>query len=436
MRRFWKDRRGNFGVMTALLLVPLCGAAGLVIDFSRALSVKEELSGAADAAAVGAIAEKSKAFAQALALSGDGSITLDGTEARSLFFGQVSSDLDDVPVKVTIRITKTAGIISSSVDFTATLPTTFMRVLGQDVISVSHVATAQYQTPSFLDFYMLLDNTPSMGVGATPADVTKLRAATINGRNGADKDCAFACHIVSETGVEDTGSYYYLAKKIGATIRIDVVANAVSALMTTAKQTQTVTGQFRMSAYTFGKTALDAGLYTVATPTTDFDSVGRATSKIELMSIPSHNYPNNQTDYNAALTGIGEKIKATGGGTSSADRQAIVFMVADGVGDAARSNCTKKLASGPRCMEPINTAYCDTLKARGIKIAVLYTTYLPLPENSFYNSWIAPFQAEIPNKMKTCASSGYYFEVSPTQGISDAMNTLFRKIVSTPRLTS
>ncbi len=384
---------------------------------------------------MGAISEKSKALAQAISLSGDGTITLDAAEARSLFFGQLSGDLDDVPVDAVIQITKTAGIIASRVTYTATVPTTVMRVMGQSQIAVSDVATAQYQTPSFLDFYMLLDNTPSMGVGATPSDVSKLRAATINGRNGADKDCAFACHIVSEAGVEDTGSYYYLAKKIGATIRIDVVADAVSALMTTAKQTQTVTGQFRMSAYTFGKTALDASLYTVASPTTDFDSVGKATSNIELMSIPSHNYPNNQTDYNAALTGIGTKIKATGGGTSTADRQAIVFMVADGVGDAARSDCTKKLASGPRCMEPLNTTYCDTLKARGIKIAVLYTTYLPLPENSFYKSWIAPFQAEIPNKMKACASSGYYFEVSPTQGIADAMNALFQKIVSTPRLT-
>ncbi len=436
MRRFWNDRRGNFGVMTALLLVPLCGAAGLAVDFGRALSVKSELAAAADAAAVGAIAEKSKAVAQALAIQGDGSVTLDKSEARALFFGQIPPDLSDVPVDVDIVLTKTNGVITSRVAYKAAMPTTIMRVLGRNEVNVSDTVTAQYQTPSFLDFYMLLDNTPSMGVGATPADVAKLRAATANGRGGADKDCAFACHIVSESGVEDTGSYYYLAKSIGATIRIDVVADAVAALMSTAKVTQTVTGQFRMSAYTFGKTALDAGLYTVATPTTDFDSVSKATSKIELMSIPSHSYPNNQTDYNAALSGIGDKIKSTGGGTSSADRQAIVFLVADGVGDAARSNCTKKLASGPRCMEPLDSQYCDTLKARGIKVAVLYTTYLPLPENSFYKSWIAPFQTEIPNKMKACASTGYYFEVTPTQGISDAMNALFHRIVSTPRITS
>jgi Flp pilus assembly protein TadG len=439
MRRakvFWKDRRGNFGMMTALLMVPLVGAAGLAMDFGHALSIKSELFGAADAAAVGAISEKSKAVAQAMAMAGDGTVTLDSREARSLFFGQMSGELRDLPVDVDIQVVKTNGIISSKVSFSVTLPTTFMQVLGQNTVTVSDTATAEYQTPAFLDFYMLLDNTPSMGVGATPADVAKLRAATVDGRNGSDKDCAFACHIVSEGGVEDKGSYYYLAKAIGATIRIDVVADAVAALMETAEHTQVVTGQFRMSAYTFGKTALDAKLYTVAAPTTDFVVVSKATEQIELMSIPSHNYPNTQTNYNAALSGIDEKIKATGAGTSSADRQAIVFLVADGVGDASKSDCTKKLASGPRCMEPINTHYCDVLKTRGIKIAVLYTTYLPLESNDFYKSWIKPFQAEIPTKMQACATEGYYFEVTPSQGITEAMDMLFRKIVTTPRITS
>ncbi|MDR6818869.1 Flp pilus assembly protein TadG [Neorhizobium sp. 2083] len=441
--RFWKDRRGNFGVMTAFLLVPLIGTAGMALDFGHALTVKQQLVGAADAAAVGAIAEKSKAVAQAMQLQGDGSVSLDPAEARGIFLGQMSGELSTLPVSVDIDVLKTNGVLTSRVSFSATLPTAFMTILGKDDITVSGQATAQYQTPSFLDFYMLLDNTPSMGVGATPADVAKLRAATINGRNGKDKDCAFACHIVSESGVEDTGSYYNLAKTIGATIRIDVVADAVAALMSTAKETQTVTGQFRMAAYTFGQTALDAKLFTVANPTTDFDALSKATQKIQLMSIPSHDYPNNQTDYNAALTGISDKIKSTGGGTSSADRQAIVFLVGDGVGDAQRANCKEKLTHTkvgseqlPRCMEPIDVQYCNDIKLRGVKIAVLYTTYLPLPENSFYNSWIAPFQPKIPNNMQACATEGYYFEVSPTEGIAAAMNTLFRKIVSTPRITS
>jgi hypothetical protein len=36
------------------------------------------------------------------------------------------------------------------------------------------------------------------------------------------------------------------------------------------------------------------------------------------------------------------------------------------------------------------------LKNKGYKIAMLYTTYLPLPTNGWYNSWIKPFQERDP----------------------------------------
>ena len=76
------------------------------------------------------------------------------------------------------------------------------------------------------------------------------------------------------------------------------------------------------------------------------------------------------------------------------------------------------------------------MKDRGIKIAVLYTTYLPLPTNGWYNEWIAPFQSEIGDRMRECASDDLYFEVSPTEGIEAAMKALFIKAVKAPRLAS
>jgi hypothetical protein len=91
--------------------------------------------------------------------------------------------------------------------------------------------------------------------------------------------------------------------------------------------------------------------------------------------------------------------------------------------------------SGGRCQEPLNPAACDAIKARGVRIAVLYTTYLPLPTNDWYNSWISPFQSTISSRMQSCASPGLYFEVSPTQGISEAMTALFKKAVASARLT-
>ena len=98
-----------------------------------------------------------------------------------------------------------------------------------------------------------------------------------------------------------------------------------------------------------------------------------------------------------------------------------------------------------RCQSPINPALCTTIKNCGIKIAVLYTTYLALPTNDWYNTWIAPFNAgpfgpspnsQIAQNMQACASDGLYFEVSPTQGISEAMNALFQKAIADARIAS
>ena len=52
-----------------------------------------------------------------------------------------------------------------------------------------------------MDFYILLDNTPSMGVGATPTDVSKLEAKT---------GCAFACHQMDQST-----NNYTIAKGLG-----------------------------------------------------------------------------------------------------------------------------------------------------------------------------------------------------------------------------
>jgi Flp pilus assembly protein TadG len=48
-QRFRTDRGGNFGIMTAILIVPLAGIAGPAVDFSNALSVRTQLLAAADA---------------------------------------------------------------------------------------------------------------------------------------------------------------------------------------------------------------------------------------------------------------------------------------------------------------------------------------------------------------------------------------------------
>ena len=426
-QRFCTSKDGNFGIMTALLLVPLVGAAGMAIDVSNAVSIRNELYSNADAAAAGSLAEKSAGMAAAMIMPNDGSVTLAAADAKKLFFGQQQSDgsLQDVDVNVNIGVTKVANTVTSKVTFTANIPTTFMRILGQDTMSVSGNASAQNQLATYIDFYMLLDNTPSMGVGATPTDVAKMVA------NTSDK-CAFACHQL-----DTANNYYALAKKLGVTLRIDVVREATKTLTETATTNRTADDQYRMAVYTFGAAAEKVGLTMVSGLSSNMTQVRQYTDAVDLMTTPYQNYKNDeQTSFDTTLTQLSADINTPGDGTSSQSPQKVVFFVTDGVGDSDKPGTCTQPTTGGRCQEPIDTSFCQPLKNRGIKIAILYTTYLPLPQNAWYNTWIAPFQNKIGTKMQSCASPGYYFEVSPTEGISAAMNALFLRILQNPRLTN
>jgi len=428
MRRFLADRSGNFGILLALLLVPVIGAAGLALDYSNALSVKTRIQGAADAAALAAVAESSPGVKQAFAMSDDGEVSVGVADAITFFKAQLESDPDFTLDEIAAKVVKKDGRLYSIVDYKATVKTTLSRILGKDLISVVGQAIVEYQTEIYRDFFLLLDNTPSMGVGATPADVAKMVANTPD-------NCAFACHIV-KNGVEDKNSYYNLAKQLGVTTRINVVAQAAAALMDTAKDSRKNSNQYRMAVYSFGEKAEDTKLLEVVSPTTNLGKAKSAAAKVELMSIPKQGYDNDQqTDFDRAFTQVAEKMGAAGTGMTASSPEKILFFVSDGVGDSYKpANCTKKLTGG-RCQEPIDIQYCNLLKSKGYRIAVLYTTYLPLPTNDWYKNWIKPFQNEIPQRMKACASPDLFFEVSPSEGISDAMTTLFKKIVNTPLLT-
>ena len=151
------------------------------------------------------------------------------------------------------------------------------------------------------------------------------------------------------------------------------------------------------------------------------------------------------TGFSTIFPAINNIITAPGSGTS-ASPQKYLFFVSDGVADESNAACLKPKSGTLRCQSPIDPALCTTIKNRGIKIAVLYTTYLALPTNPWYMTWINPFNAgpyspasvnsQIAQNMSSCASPGLYFEVTPSQGISDAMNTLFQRAVADARIAS
>jgi Flp pilus assembly protein TadG len=425
--RFRRSERGNVTLTFGILLIPLMAAVGAAVDYARANNYRSQLMAAADAASVGAVAKSSPAVAAAVTMQNDGNIAVGVADALAIFNAQLLGKTKWwgglVPQAT---VTKSNGVVSSTVQFSAKVPATFMKLFGKTSIPISGVSKASNKVPLYIDFYLLLDNTPSMGVGATTADIAKMVA------NTPDK-CAFACHDLST----HPNDYYKKAKNLGVTTRIDVVRSATQQMMDTAQDTETFSNQFRAAIYTFGTSCTNPGLTTVKSLTSSLSTAKSAAASIDLMTIPYQGYNMDQcTNFDDVLTDLNALIPAPGNGTSATSPQKMLFFVSDGVNDANNpASCSKPLYGGTRCQEPIDTSFCTTLKNRGIKIAVLYTTYLPLPTNAWYNTWIGPWQNQIGTRMQSCASPGLYFEVGPNQGISEALNALFKKALAEAHFT-
>ena len=133
------------------------------------------------------------------------------------------------------------------------------------------------------------------------------------------------------------------------------------------------------------------------------------------------------------MSNINGIMPTPGSGTAGSSPQEVLFLVTDGVDDEIAKSCSQP-KTGSRCQQPFNTTWCTTVKNRGILIAVLYTAYLPLPTNSWYNQWIAPFQSQIAPNMQSCASPGLYFQVTTDGDITAAMQALFEQAVAAARL--
>lgn len=412
-----RSRSGGVAAMFALTVLPMIIVVGGATDYASVQSVRESLNSATDAAALAATAK------DAMALSTTDAAALGGR----VFAQRLPTKVAAYVTAKQTSVTETNSVRTAVQTYTAKVPTLFLNVVGIGDVTISGSATASASSPVYMDFYLLLDNTPSMGVAATTAGINKLVANTPD-------QCAFACHDLSTS----PNDYYGLAKKLGVTTRIDLVRSATQQLMDTAKSTQQVANQFRMAIYTFGSAGTARGLTTVASLTSDLSAAKSSAGVIDLMTVPYQGHDNDQyTDFDNVFGSLNGKIGTPGTGASaSATPQKVLFFVSDGVADANYpSTCKGMGVGGGRCQEPLKLQNCTTLKNRGIKIAVLYTTYLPLPTNSWYMDTVAPWAPQISANMKSCASPGLYFEVTPSGGIAEAMNALFKQAVQTARLT-
>jgi Flp pilus assembly protein TadG len=421
LHRFAQDRKGTTLLLFGLLAPVLIFAIGLSVDYSLAAARKSRVDAAADAAALMAVTPAMMKQSTATAT----------TAAQNAFAGQVSgiSGVSYSPSNLTVTVTTSGGTRTVKVTYTATSANNFGGFLGQTNWTIGGTSTSSATQAPNIDFYLLLDNSPSMAIAATTAGINTMVANT-----ASQGGCAFACHQTNP-GADSLGNpggvdNYQLAKNLGVTTRIDNLRSATQSLMDTATASQTANGNtYRMGIYTFA----EAGAVTIASLTSSLSSAKTLAGNIDVLTVYKNNWltssnKNNDTDtdFEQAMSDITAIMPTPGTGYTGSTPQEVLFLVSDGVDD--------KMSGGSRFEGLFDTSYCTTVKNKGIMVAVLYTEYLPLPTNAWYNAHVAPFQSQIAGNMQSCATPGLFFQVTTDSDITAAMAALFQAAITTAHL--
>lgn len=441
LRRLTSNRSGNVAIIFALSLIPAVFLIGMALDFSSAIQRRSQLNAAADAAALAAVTPSMMTQSNAAAL----------TAATNIFNAEASAMGGVNNTTPTVTITSSNGGLTRTavVNYSAASVNNFPSVLGQANWPISGSSTATATAAPNINFYLLLDNSPSMDLPATSAEITAMINATENApSNGANAGgCAFACHESNPAG-DNLGNpngedNYTLAQNLGIVTRIENMNTATQALMTTASTMEAANNvTYQMAIYTFNY----SGTNTIQALTSNLAAAQTAAQGINVLEVYDNNYltrtndnDDEDTDFDSAMQQMNTIMPTPGTGAANSTPQEVLFLVTDGVEDKMDTTCSEPL-SGSRCQQPFDIVWCTTMKNRGVLIAVLYTEYLPLPtsglgSNSWYNQWIAPFQSQIGPNLQNCASPGLFFQVTTDGDITAAMNALFQKAVATARLS-
>lgn len=463
LRRLVRDSRGNVAMMFAAALFPLVFLVGMAVDYTMASDRQAQLNGFADAAALSAVTPTMMAQSNTTAK----------TQAQNTFNGQASqlSGITYNTKNLTVSVTtNSGGTRTATVSYTASAPTYFSSLVGVTQINLSGTATATAGLPPNINFYLLLDDSPSMAIAATSTGIQTLINNTqsqVDSETGS-KGCAFACHESnpSADGLGNPGGEdnYTLAKNLGLTLRIDLVRQAAQNLMSTASTTEAnVNASYEMAIYTF-----DVNFNTIQTLTSNLTTAKTSAGNIQLLEVYDNNCLtktncNNDmdTDYDNAMSNINTVMPDPGSGTTAKGDtpQEVLFLVTDGVEDACESP-TLNSYSGGGCREQYymnadsngGTDWCTTIKNRGIRIAVLYTTYVPMlspPLTNYSSGWYKNFNNagngistfvsatndQVATELESCASPGLFYEVQNDGDISAALSSLFQAAVQSAYLS-
>ena len=309
---------------------------------------------------------------------------------------------------------------------------------------------------NYVNKYPCSDNSTTVTATAVTTTVTTTVTTDYYGRkttsNSSSKSTSTTTPYRDMCVYNSDGSYadtYWWAQNQNIRLRITDERAAVQNLMTVAANyaTQNKT-TYRAALYTFDHTY---NYKSIASLTSSLNSVSTAAGNIDLALVNDKsgngcpvNGPACQwnsswvyqfTSFNSILTNMSSVLPSkSGNGTNTAGDtpQAFLFLVTDGMSD-------EDIGSGRTRaqMQQAQIDQCNTIKSRGVKIAILYTQYTASSIADDEASQKAFVTANIPKvapALTACASPNLMYTVATDQDISAALQSLFSAAVASARI--
>jgi Flp pilus assembly protein TadG len=318
-----------------------------------------------------------------------------------------------------------------------------------------------YVQKNGLDIYLNANYYTSASTGyQTAYQVNSSNTSVLDMNGNAMSGYSFTGGKLYKNGSVVTGYYadgYWLTHNYptiytgqsAITLRIDEERIAAQALIPYAQQMSTsnqVTYKMQMFGFDWTNVGALTPVSALTGSMTDVNSL--STSSVpDLYALQDWWYKNNMptsstsnndmgTEFTNMLSTMLTTMPIPGDGTTAANPQEVMFLVTDGMADEGVS-----AVRWNRELNAVDLAQCTLIKNKGIKIAILYTQYLPgsLTGDSWSQSNVAPYLSNVSTALASCASTGsdgnpLFYTVTTDQSISDALVSLFALTVQQSHL--
>ena len=428
LRQVYCQSQGVVAPLGAIIMAAILLVAMLAMDISRVTGASHKAKLVADSAALHAVAMVRSQIEQGLEDELDPmaieQLAIDAFTEQIRFH---NLKLNELAVDLNIE----GDDYNLDIDYEVEL--TKMLTDEPIVISDSTSATTNYTAAStYMDIHLLVDVSGSMSTGATLTDQADLWK--IHG-------CAFACHAINVNE----------ARSRRIALRIDKLVQALRELAATAEEAVLNQGLAEDSSQ-FNIWKFNTGVSSGGT-TTDLQNFRTDVDAI------NNSVPSGHTNISGALDWLRRnRLPASGDGFTPETRRTFVFLITDGIADqGARLNITGNRGN-------VDPEYCETIKATGATMAVIYTKYEDYSDSyyeawgsgasglggwgsfthsrwvSHYNTYARTPVANMTDVMESCASEDFYFETSNPTQLNDALQELYQNAIEktkgAPRLSS